>query len=103
MELGGDGPLGLPFMPFDIRGCVPFEDPEIGGVTRLPRLCGRVGEYGGGPLYLYCDTPDHSLPWVEFGERGPDRPLILGVYTDASFEAEYLKRPRRAGYRKPGR
>ena len=47
MELGGEGPPGRPFIPFDIRGCVPFDEPEIGGEIRLPRLCeGGPGEDG---------------------------------------------------------
>ena len=40
MELGGEGPPGRPGIPLDILGCVPFDEPDIGGVTMFPRLCG---------------------------------------------------------------
>lgn len=45
-------------------------------MTRLPRVCGRVGEYGGG-AELYPETPDHSLPCVVFGESGSKWPFII--------------------------
>ena len=79
MELGGEGSPGRRFMPLDMRGWVPFEEPEMGGVARLPRLLGKPGE-GGTPLLEdapYREYPDHSLPSLEDGESGPDRPFII--------------------------
>lgn len=60
----------------------------MGGVTRLPRLCGRVGEYGGGAEYWYCDSPDHAL--VEFGDSGPKCPFIVWVYYPVYRKIEIL-------------
>ena len=56
----------------------------MGGVTRLPRLCGTVGEYGGGPVEYWYDERPQSLPCVEFGESGPEWPFIVWMYVPAS-------------------
>lgn len=47
IELGGDGPFGRPGIPLDILGCVPFDEPDIGGVMMFPRLWGgKPGDCG---------------------------------------------------------
>lgn len=84
MEFGGDGSPGRRFMPEDIRGA-PFEEPEIGGVTRVPRLVAKVGECGRcsslrGPRFR--GYPDPSLPSFEPGEKGPDRPFVMDEVND---------------------
>ena len=47
---------------------MPFDDPEIGGVTRWPRFVESEGEYGGS---------FHWLPFIDSGDSGPGRMFII--------------------------
>ena len=81
IELGGDGPPGLPAddplggnpPPF----IVPFEPLETGGEASCPRLFG-FGKYGESLSRVwYFEIPDHSLSPTETGDKGPFRPFIV--------------------------
>ena len=67
---------------------VPFEEPDIGGVASFPRWLGGLGEYDDWP---YWDTPDQSLPRVEFGDSGPERPFILWLRVADCLDAQRLE------------
>ena len=69
---GGDGfPPGL--RSIVEGGGAPFDEPEMGGVARLPRLLGGPWGYGDSPVW-YLDMPLHSLlPASEMGLKVPAR------------------------------
>jgi hypothetical protein len=81
-ELGGDGFPGSPGrrggIPFKPREPVGVGVPELGGVARLPRFCGTLGDIGGSGLSpsWYWPMPDHSLSSAETGDMVPLRPFI---------------------------
>ena len=66
---------GLRFMPFETIPFMPLEDPETGGVAKLPREPGIGGEYVSTPWYR--EMADHSLSATESGDRAPDGRFIV--------------------------
>lgn len=67
-ESEGGGPLGL-------NGAL--GTPEIGGVARLGRDVGKVGEKGDSD-FPYWFRPDQSLPSTDTGDMAPEPPLMSG-------------------------
>jgi hypothetical protein len=82
-ELGGDGLLlrfdgdseGGPPPPFGLKGAL--GTPEVGGVARLARDDGNVGENGDSD-FPYWFNPDQSLPSTETGDMAPEPPFMSG-------------------------
>lgn len=67
-EREGGGPLGL-------KGAL--GTPEVGGVARLGRDEGNVGEKGDSD-FPYWFRPDQSLPSTDTGDMAPEPPFISG-------------------------
>jgi len=68
-ESEGGGPLGL-------KGALGVPGtPESGGVARLGRDEGNVGEKGESD-FPYWFRPDQSLPSTETGDMAPEPPFI---------------------------
>ena len=82
-ELGGEEfpglSLGLRIMPLSRLPSAAFNEPDIGGVARAPRVDGIEGEYAESVTLIdwYREMPDHSLPATDTGDRVPERPFMM--------------------------